>query len=73
MVPDLEHLQPTVAASISRAISPGFACRPSLDFSKTGLSSTITSNLPFPDGIIMTAASGHRFLSSAARPTARGS
>ena len=37
-------------------ISPGFACRPSLDFSKIGRPSRETSNRPPPEGVSCTSA-----------------
>ena len=54
-------------------ISPGLACRFSLDFWKIGTPSRRTSNLPPRDGISSTSTDGNRSLSSAARLAARGS
>ena len=59
--------------SMRANISPDRACRLSLDFSKTGMPSRSTSNLPPRDGISSTVEAGKRSLSSAARLAARGS
>ena len=56
-----------------RTISPGIACRPSLDFSNTGRPSRLTSKRPPPDGISSTRASGNAWVISAANLVARGS
>jgi len=53
--------------------SPGWACRPSRDFSKTGVPLTDTSNRPPPLGCSDTSASGNVSRIAAARLTARGS
>lgn len=55
------------------AISPGFACLPSLDFSNTGTSSTKTSKRPPRDASSSICAPGYFSFISAARLAARGS
>jgi len=58
---------------MSLMISPGRACRSSLDFSKIGVPFKVTSNRPPRDGVSVTDASGNRSRISAAKLVARGS
>jgi hypothetical protein len=64
---------PFWTAPIFLRISPGSACRPSFDFSKSARPSIDTSKRPPFDGTSSTTASGCFALISAARPAARGS
>ena len=57
----------------SFSTSPGFACRPSLDFSKTGVPSRNTSKRPPRDGMSLTSSVGNAVRISAAKLAARGS